>query len=113
MFEHINQQVISLQREMRNVFFWQIRLNKCETKILASKNFDVNNITFSQYKNYTTGKTAVWITPQGSSLQCSDTYPAGIISDSDITEQSGVLDMVQKGTVVLTDKGFGITELCL
>jgi len=83
-----------------------------ETTILASENFDVNNITFSQYKNHTTGKTAVWITPQGSLLQCSDTYP-GTISDSDITEQSGVLDMVQKGSVVLTDKGFGITELCL
>ena len=73
-----------------------------ETNILASENFDVNNITFSQYKNHTTGKTAVWITPQGSLLQCSDTYP-GTISDNDITEQCGVLDMVNRGSVVLTD----------
>ena len=83
-----------------------------ETNILASENFDVNNITFSQYKNHTTGKTAVWITPQGSLLQCSDTYP-GTISDNDITEQCGVLDMVNRGSVVLTDKGFGITDMCL
>ena len=83
-----------------------------ETNILASENFDVNNITFSQYKNHTTGKTAVWITPHGSLLQCSDTYP-GTISDNDITEQCGVLDMVRRGSVVLTDKGFGITEMCL
>lgn len=83
-----------------------------ETKISASENFDVNNITFSQYKNHTTGKTAVWITPHGTLLQCSATYP-GTISDNDITEQSGVLDMVRRGSVVLTDKGFGITELCL
>lgn len=79
-----------------------------ETKISASE----NNITFSQYKNHTTGKTAVWITPHGTLLQCSATYP-GTISDNDITEQSGVLDMVRRGSVVLTDKGFGITELCL
>ena len=83
-----------------------------ETQIAVSENFDVNNITFSQYKNHTTGKTSVWITPYGSLLKCSDTYP-GTISDSDITEQSGVLDMLEKGTVVLTDKGFGITDLCL
>jgi len=76
------------------------------------RNFDVNNITFSQYKNHTTGKTSVWITPYGSLLKCSDKYP-GTISDSDVTEQSGVLDMLEKGTVVLTNKDFGITVLCL
>ena len=45
-------------------------------------------------------------------LCCSDTYP-GTISDKDITEQAGVLNIVNKGKVVLTDKGFDITELCL
>ncbi|XP_022786975.1 uncharacterized protein LOC111327131 [Stylophora pistillata] len=88
-------------------------LDDCtETNILASEKFDANNITFSQYKNHTTGRTAVWVTPQGSLLQCSDTYP-GTISDNDITEQCVVLDMVRRGSVVLTDKGFGITEMCL
>ena len=83
-----------------------------ETQIPALENFDVNNITFSQYKNNTTGKTSVWITPSRSLLKCSDTY-LGTISDCDITEQSGVLDMLEKGTVVLTHKGFSITDLCL
>ena len=83
-----------------------------ETWIAPSENFDVNNVTFSQYKNHTTGKTSVWITPCGSLIQCSDTYP-GTITDADITEQSGVLDKLEEGTIVLTDKGFGITDLCL
>lgn len=83
-----------------------------ETYIRASENFEVNNVTFSHYKNHTTGKTSIWITPHESRLHCSDTYP-GTISDTDLTEQCGVLDMLEKGSVVITDKGFGITDLCL
>ncbi|XP_028518951.1 uncharacterized protein LOC110252056 [Exaiptasia diaphana] len=81
-----------------------------ESWIAQSENFEVNNITFSNYKNHTTGKTPVWIYPHGGLLCCSDTYP-GTISDKDITEQCGVLDNVNKGKVVLTDKGFA--EVCL
>ena len=39
------------------------------------------------------------------------THP-GTISDKDITEQCGVLDKVNKGKVILTDKGFEIADLC-
>ena len=83
-----------------------------ETWIAPSENFDVNNVTFSQYKNHTIGKTSVWLTPCGSLIQCSDTYP-GTITDADITEQSGVLDKLEEGTIVLTDKGFGIPVFVL
>ena len=30
-----------------------------------SENFDINNITYSLYKNHTTGKISVWIFPHG------------------------------------------------
>lgn len=82
-----------------------------ETWIGQSEDFEVNNITFSNYKNHTTGKTSVWIYPHGGLMSCSDTYP-GSISDKDLTEQSGVLDKVNQGKIVLTDKGFDIAELC-
>ena len=36
-----------------------------ETWIGQSENFDINNITFSSYKNHTTGKTSVSIFPKG------------------------------------------------
>ena len=44
---------------------------------------------------------------------CTDTYP-GSITDNDLTSDCGVLDMIkEKGTTVLTDKGFGIEDLAL
>ena len=43
---------------------------------------------------------------------CTDTY-AGLISDNDLTADCGVIDMIQdEGATVLTDKGFGIEDLC-
>ena len=44
-----------------------------ETWISQSENYDINNITFSSYKNHTTGKTSLWIYPHGGLLHCSDT----------------------------------------
>lgn len=82
-----------------------------KTWTTQSENYDINNITFSSYKNHTTGKTSVWIYPHGGLLHCSDTYP-GTISDKDITEQCEVLDKVNKGKIILTDKGFDIADLC-
>ncbi|CAH3014572.1 unnamed protein product, partial [Porites evermanni] len=64
-----------------------------EIWISQSENFDINNITFSNYKNHTTGKIC-------------------FISDADITEQSCVLDTITKGKTVMTDKGFNITDIC-
>ena len=44
---------------------------------------------------------------------CTDTYP-GSITDSDLTADCNVLDMIkEKGTTVLTDKGFAIDDTCL
>ena len=82
-----------------------------ETWISQSENYDINNITFSSYKNHTTGKTSIWIYPHGGLLYCSDTYP-GTISYKDITEQCEVLGKVNKGKVILTDKEFDIADLC-
>ena len=43
---------------------------------------------------------------------CTDAY-LGSITDNDLTSDCGVLDLVrEKGTTVLTDKGFGIEDLC-
>lgn len=79
--------------------------------ISPSENYDLNNITFSSYKNHTTGKICVWTVTAGFLIHCTDAYP-GSISDSDITEQSQVLDYVRKGKTVMTDKGFNITDSC-
>ena len=82
-----------------------------EIWISQSENYDLNNITFSNYKNHTTGKICVWIVPSGFLLHCTEAYP-GSISDSDITEQSQILDSVPRGKTVMTDKGFNIIDSC-
>ena len=88
-------------------------LGDCTENWIASpENFDISNATFSSYKNHDTGKTGIWITLYGSLVMCTDTY-AGSISDNDLTADCGVLDMIQdEGATVLTDKGFGIEDLC-
>lgn len=82
-----------------------------ETWIAQSENFELNNLTFSHYKNHTTGKVSVWIFPHGALCKCSDAFP-GSISDEQLTEQLGVIDYCPKGKVVMTDKGFAISDLC-
>ena len=88
-------------------------LGDCTENWIASpENFDISNATFSSCKNHDTSKTGIWITPYGSLVMCTDTY-AGSISDNDLTADCGVLDMIQdEGATVLTDKGFGIEDLC-
>ena len=90
-----------------------VLLGDCTENWIASpENFDISNATFSSYKNHDTGKTGIWITPYGSLVMCTDTY-AGPISDNDLTADCGVIDMIQdEGATVLTDKGFGIEDLC-
>ncbi|KAL9963294.1 hypothetical protein ACROYT_G032479 [Oculina patagonica] len=82
-----------------------------ETWIAQSDNFELNNLTFSHYKNHTTGKVSVWIFPHSALCKCSDAFP-GSISDEQLTEQIGVIDYCPKGKVVMTDKGFAISDLC-
>ena len=90
-----------------------VLLGDCtENWISSSENYDISSVTFSSYKNHDTGKTGIWITPYGNLVMCTDTYP-GSITDNDLTSECGVLDMIkEKGTTVLTDKGFGIEDLC-
>lgn len=83
-----------------------------ETWSSQSENFDVNNITFSNYKEPHYCETAVWVYPHGGLLCCSETFP-GTIPDQDITEHCGVLDKIKKGKLVLKGKGFDIADLCL
>ena len=49
-----------------------------ETWIAQSENFELNNVTFSHYKNHTTGKVSVWIFPHGALCKCSDAFPGSI-----------------------------------
>ena len=86
-------------------------LGTIQTWIAQSENFELNNLTFSHYKNHTTGKVSVRIFPHGALCKCSDAFP-GSISDEQLIKQIGVIDYCPKGKEVMTDKGFAIRDLC-
>ena len=73
--------------------------------------YDLNTLTFSDYKNTTTAKAYIGITPHGGGLIFSDLYP-GSISDTEITELSSAIDFTNEGHEPMADKGFNVQELC-
>ncbi|XP_065684230.1 uncharacterized protein LOC136096642 [Hydra vulgaris] len=83
-----------------------------EFKFQQASNFDLSSLMFSHYKNTHTGKAFIGIAPHGMGIFFSDTYP-GSISDSEITEKSGILSLIREDHEVMSDKGFAKTELCL
>ena len=65
---------------------------------------------FSSYKNTTTAKGLLGIALSGAPVFISDLY-TGSISDKDITRQSGILELLEKGDDYMADKGFNIIDL--
>ena len=53
----------------------------------------------------------MFIFPHGAVCTHSDAFP-GSISDEQLTEQIGVIDYCPTGKVVMTDKGFTMSDLC-
>ena len=86
-------------------------LDATEFKFQTASNYDLSALMFSHYKNTTTGKALIGISAHGMGIIFSNVYP-GSISDTDITEKTGVLNYVNEGHEVMTDKGFAIQDLC-
>ena len=55
---------------------------------------------WSNYKHYSTAKFLIGITPQGT-ISFISKCAGGHISDKEITEQSGIMDLLLPGTVQL------------
>ena len=64
---------------------------------------------WSNYKHHKTIKNFIVVSPQGSIIFVSEGY-GGRTSDKFITENCGFLDKISPGDVILTDRGFTITE---
>ena len=70
---------------------------------------DLQQMTFSSYKNDNTFKVLVGISPGGAITFVSKLYP-GSISDKMLTKKSGLLDLLEKGDSVMADRGFDIQD---
>ena len=63
-------------------------------------------LTFSSYKNHNT----LCITPCGSIFFISKLY-GGSISDRELTEKSGLLDLLESSDSIMVDRSFTIADL--
>ena len=70
---------------------------------------EIQQMTFSSYKNDNTYKALVGISPNGVITFVSLLYP-GSISDKELTRRCGILDLLEPGYSVMADRGFDIEE---
>ena len=70
---------------------------------------ELQQLTFSNYKNHNTYKGLVGISPSGAVVFVSDLFP-GSISDKELTRRCGILNLLESGDSVMADRGFDIEE---
>ena len=68
---------------------------------------ELQQLTFSTYKNTNTYKGLIGISPSGAVVFVSDLYP-GCISDKELTRKCGILDLLESGDTLMADRGFDI-----
>ena len=72
-------------------------------------NLNVRAKTWSYYKNHNTIKYLVGCAPSGAVNYLSDGW-GGRVSDKEITNRCGFLDLIENGDQVLADRGFTVGE---
>ncbi len=70
---------------------------------------EIQQMTFSKYKNHNTFKALIGISPSGAVTFVSKLF-SGSISDKELTRKSGLLDLLDAGDSVMADRGFDIED---
>ena len=101
----------SMLNSMRQKFPNCCRIIDCvEFKVEVPSSLYLHKMLYSDYKNHTTVKVLVGITPGGGFNFISKAYP-GSTSDKEITLRSGILNpMWEKEDALMADRGFTIQE---
>ena len=81
-----------------------------ELFIQMPSSFRAQSQTYSTYKSHNTAKGLVGIAPNGFVTFVSRLY-GGHISDKAMTQDRGLIDILEPGDVVMADKGFDIQHL--
>ena len=71
---------------------------------------ELQQMTFSSYKNHNTFKGLIGISPGCAITFVSNLFP-GSVSDKQLTQKSGLLDVLEEGDSVMADRGFDIQDV--
>ena len=82
-----------------------------EISVETPQDHNLQAITWSRYKHHNTLKFSVGVAQNSSTVYISEAY-TGRISDKEITNQTGYLDMLPPYCVLMCDKGFQIEDEC-
>ena len=101
-----------MPREFMNSKYSKTRVIIDATELFIQKPSDLalQSVTWSNYKSHNTLKGLIGISPFGSVTFVSELW-AGSISDVELIEKSGLLDLLEAGDSVMADKGFTISDL--
>jgi hypothetical protein len=101
-----------LPKSFRNPLLRNVRvvIDCTEFYIESSSDFKQAGNLYSSYKSRATAKVLIGVAPCGAAMFVSEVFE-GAISDREIVKQSGFLDYIKPGDVVLADRGFTIEDL--
>ena len=90
----------------------RVILDATEIFIDQPRVIELQQVTFSNYKNHNTFKGLIGISPDGVVTFISSLF-SGSISDKELTRRSGIYDLLEPGDSVMADRGFDIEDSLL
>ena len=83
-----------------------------EFRCQSPRNYAQQGNAYSSYKNHTTFKCLIAVTPNGAAGFVSDLYE-GSIDDVAMIDKCGIMDIIEAGDEFLVDRGFPVQHLLL